>query len=53
MAEILVISAAPTSAILPWLLPIFIAALGSVGIVWSRHLKKDEWDIVEESEETS
>lgn len=31
-----------------WLAPLLLAATSSVGIVWSRHLKKDEWDITEE-----
>ena len=35
-----------------WLAPLFLAFVAAVGIVWSRHLKKAEWDIVEEIEET-
>lgn len=35
-----------------WLAPLLLATLGSAGIVTARHYKKDEWDIVEEIEET-
>ncbi len=46
-------AAAPDSGVLYWwLAPLLLALLASVGITWSRHLKKDEWDIVEEIEET-
>ena len=36
-----------------WLAPLLLATLGSAGIITARHYKKDEWDIVEEIEETS
>jgi hypothetical protein len=39
--------AAPPS-LLWWLMPLALASVGSVGLVCSRHLKKDEWEIIEE-----
>jgi len=30
-----------------WLAPLLLACASSAGIVWSRHLKKDEWEIEE------
>lgn len=51
--EIVTLEPTADPSILPWLLPFFLASVGSAGLVWSRRLKKDEWDIVEEVEETS
>lgn len=40
-------------SMVPWLLAVcLLAAGGCGGLVWSRILQKDEWDIVEESEES-
>lgn len=36
-----------------WVAPLLLALIASGGIVWSRHLKKDEWEILEEDGEKS
>jgi hypothetical protein len=42
------------TSLLPWFLGVFVlSGVGAGGIVWAQHLKKDEWEIIEEIEETS
>lgn len=45
-------AASNTNTFVWWLAPLLISLLGSAGIVTARQYKKDEWDIVEEVEET-
>ncbi|MFZ2886224.1 MAG: lamin tail domain-containing protein [Minisyncoccia bacterium] len=43
---------APKQSMLWWLAPLFLATIGSAGFAAAQHFKKEEWEIIEEVDET-